>query len=152
MKIEYKDMFLDAKKLDYLCITTNAVLKQESTMLVMGAGIAKAALEREPNLSKEFAKALIKKFPNHPYTVFPDYYLLAHGKYIAFQTKRHWSLNSPIELVINSISKLGMLANKYPNKTFGLPFPGCTNGGLKKESILPYLVDLPNNVIVYDRD
>lgn len=77
------------------------------------------------------------------------YGILLQGKYFAFQTKRNWRDISDIQDVIRSINKLKNGAIKRSDDIFGLPFPAINHGGLNWRDILPYLNDLPDNVIVY---
>lgn len=148
MLLKQGNIFLDDSVLDYICITTNSVLNTKGE-LVMGKGIALAAKKAVPSLPRLFADSIKLKNKSKSDHIQKDYYLVNVGKYIAFQTKRHWREPSPIELVVGSIQRLERLALKYPNFTFGLPFPGVHNGGLTKEQVLPYLHHLPNNVTVY---
>lgn len=133
----------DFDELDYVCVTTNAITKSNG-WLCMGAGIAKEASIREKQLQIEWGKYLREhKLVNRLYG------LLSYGKYIAFQTKLNWKNPSTVEIISYSVDKLNRLALKYPDKTFGLPYPGINNGKLTKEIVYPLLKDLPDNVIIY---
>lgn len=143
MQLVQDDIWSYADKLDYICITTNSIVKTNGC-LVMGAGIAKTAMERNKELPKDFgdqilAKNLAGKF----------YGLLASGKYLAFQTKLHYKDESPLDVVQQSCNLLNRLAKKYPDKSFGLPYPGINNGRLDPKVVYPFLKDLPDNVFVY---
>ena len=138
-----ENIWNDFDSLDYICVTTNAMTKSDGN-LVMGAGIAKQASIKESQLKIVWGnqlreKGLINKL----------YGLLAYNKYIAFQTKLDWKNPSTIEIINYSTNKLKLLAEKYPDKIFGLPYPGINNGKLTKEIVKPLLNDLPNNVVVY---
>lgn len=138
-----KDIWLDFDSLDYVCITTNAMTKSDGN-LVMGAGIAKQASLREKQLKISWGKQLREnKKVNRLYG------LLSYDKYIAFQTKIDWKNPSTVEIISYSVNKLRALANKYPEKLFGLPYPGINNGKLTKQQVEPLLVNLPDNVIIY---
>lgn len=136
-----------ADKLDYVCITTNSVIKQNGE-LVMGAGNALQAKQRVPTLPLDFGNQIKSK------NLQGKFYglLLSHEKYLAFQTKLHYQDESPLDVVSKSVSALERLANKYPDKTFGLPFPAISNGKRTVAEILPMLETLPNNVYVYHLD
>jgi hypothetical protein len=145
MQLIQDDIWDYVNKLDYVCITTNSIVKRDGS-LVMGAGIALAAVHHNPQLPKEFgdqilAKNLAGKF----------YGLLVSQdkKYIAFQTKLHYRDNSPIEVVEKSCEMLGRLAKRYPEQSFGLPYPGISNGKLNPKDVYPFLINLPDNVHVY---
>lgn len=145
-KFKIGDIWKDFDTLDYVCVTTNAMTKSDGN-LVMGAGNAKEASLRNKQLKVEFGKQLrdAKK-------VNRLYGLLAYEKYIAFQTKIDWKNPSTIEIISNSVDMLRRLAQKYPDKTFGLPYPGVTNGKLTVEIVRPLLLSLPNNVTVYSKE
>ena len=143
MILKKGNIFDDYDKLDYVGITTNSILNKKGE-LVMGAGIAKTAKELFPQLPVLFGSQIKAKGVECKY-----YGLLLQGKFLAFQTKRHWKDKSSIDDVIRSINMLKHGAEKYPNKLFGIPFPAINNGGLSISSVLPYLEILPDNVIVY---
>lgn len=129
--------------LDYICITTNSIVKSNGC-LVMGAGNALQASQRVKSLPLDFGTQIREKQVEGQY-----YGLLVSGKYIAFQTKYNYADNSPLELVARSVDALRRLANRYPEKNFGLPFPGISNGKRTVDEILPMLKTLPSNVFVY---
>lgn len=136
-----------ADKLDYVCITTNSIVKQNGE-LVMGAGNALQAKQRVPTLPLDFGDQIKSK------NLQGKFYglLLSHEKYLAFQTKLHYQDESPLDVVSKSVAALERLANKYPDKTFGLPFPGISNGRLSAKVVYPMLLKLPDNVYVYHLD
>lgn len=142
-KFKKQNIWDDFNVLDYICVTTNAIIKSNGN-LVMGAGIAKQASFKEDQLKVIWGKQLQEKG-----LVNKIYGLLAFNKYIAFQTKLDWKNPSTLEIIRYSTNKLKMLAEKYPDKTFGLPYPGVNNGGLSKQIVRPLLLDLPENVTVY---
>lgn len=143
MLLKQRNIWNDHDQLDYICITTNSVVKNNGD-LVMGAGNADQARQRIPNIAKLFGDLIIQKGKH-----MGEYNLVAVGKYIAFQTKIHYSNPSPLEVVQKSCDILNKLARKYPNKTFGLPFPGILNGRLSPKIVYPMLLKLPDNVHVY---
>ena len=130
--------------LDFVCVTTNSILNKKGE-LVMGAGIALEAKNRYPKLPSVFGDKVDRLD-----AVGGDYYILQHKNIIAFQTKRHYRENSPVDLVRKSINRLKFLATFFDDKVFGLPFPAINNGGLKKEDVLPMLLVLPDNVLVFE--
>lgn len=138
-----KNIWDDFDILDYICITTNAITKSDGT-LVMGAGIAKQASLKENQLKIVWGKQLREKS-----LVNKLYGLLSYNKYIAFQTKINWKNPSTLEIISYSVNKLKLLAEKYPDKIFGLAYPGINNGGLTKDMVKPLLLKLPNNVVIY---
>ncbi len=142
-KFKQANIWDDFNELDYICVTTNATLKFDST-LIMGAGCALEAKQKEPNLPYVWGNALLQKN-----LVNKLYGLLSYDKFIAFQTKIYWKNPSTEEIINFSVDKLNRLALKYPNKIFGLPYPGISNGKLSKKIVYPLIKDLPDNVIIY---
>lgn len=143
MKIQIGNIFEHMGEIDYVGITTNSTLNNKGH-LVMGAGNAKQAKEICPELPNVFGGQINKGCGNLGF-----YGLLKYDKYFALQTKLHWRDKSPIKVVSLSICKLNLAANKNPDKVFGVPFPAINNGGLKEKDVLPMLLSLPDNVIVF---
>lgn len=144
MKLVQGNIWEFENKLDYVCITTNSIVKRDGS-LVMGAGIAKEANLKVNGLAKDFGQQILNK------NLHGDFYglLLAKEKYIAFQTKLHYKNESPLDVVERSCEMLERLSKRHPEKSFGLPFPGVSNGRLSPKVVYPFLVKLPDNVIVY---
>lgn len=144
MILKQGNIFDDEDSLDFVCITTNSILNKHGE-LIMGAGVAKAAKELHNDLPKLFGEAIKHK------DKISGFYgmILVKDKYVAFQTKIHWKDRSPIDVVKKSVEMLNRTALKYNDKTFGLPFPAITNGGLSVDLVRPLLDKLPDNVIVY---
>ena len=140
-----KDIWEDFEILDYVCITTNSYINSDGN-LCMGAGIALQAKKHNPDLPKVWGKIIRDKKLRSK-----EYNLLSHDKYIAFQTKFNYKDPSPVDLIERSTNKLMRLALKYPDKTFGLAYPGINNGQLTKDIVAPLLEQLPLNVTVYSR-
>ena len=137
-----------AHNLNFICITTNSILNKNGE-LVMGKGNAKEAKAFAPNLPKDFGDQIKA---NNLDGKFYGLLVSQNKKFIAFQTKFHWLDNSPIELVEKSCDMLHRLAKKYPDQSFGLPFPGINNGRLRPKDVYPFLQKLPDNVYVYHLD
>lgn len=144
-KFKVVDIWNDFHILDYVCITTNSIIKVNGN-LCMGAGVALEASDREPLLKSEWAKQIKAKN-----AVGGIYGLLSYGKYIAFQTKTDYRKPSTVEIISHSVEKLKRLAEKYPDKHFGLPYPGINHGKLTKQIVQPLLESLPDNVTVYSK-
>jgi hypothetical protein len=125
---------------DWLCITTNGVIRKDGTA-VMGRGIALQAKERIPEIDKFLASSLTVK----------GNVVAVLGRHdnkwiIAFPTKHHWKDDSTIELIRTSAIQLKAHFDKQIVKpTVLLPRPGCANGNLRwtdvKRVIEPILDD-----------
>lgn len=115
------DMEADAR-----CVTTNSVIRKDGT-LVMGAGIAKQAAIRHPDLPARIA-SLIRVFGNWPF-YFPDLCVMT------FPTKEDWRNPSIPELIKDSAQRATWLADAHKLKRILLPRPGCDRGGLDWEDV-----------------
>lgn len=141
------NMWDDYHKADLFLITTNSFVKNGK--LVMGAGIAKEAKNRFPDLPLQAGKRILKQCGN-----LNSYGLLVSenwpkNKIGLFQTKRNWQDKSSIEIIKRSLYDLDFWLIGRDDKIVCLPFPGIGNGGLSREEILPLLEFLPDNVWVY---
>lgn len=122
-----------------LVFTANSVLKADQR-LVMGAGIAKAVRDRYPGVDTFFGKGLAKHALMKPES--HDKYGLLRGVYhgqsiAALQTKYNWKNDSPLDLIEYSLDKLVVIAREYDE--VHMTIPGCGNGGLSKEHVMPLL-------------
>lgn len=129
----------------WLVIPTNGIRK-ENGEAVMGAGLAKEAAERYPDLPRLLGERL--KIGNYIY-FFHTY------KVVTFPTKNHWKDPSDLELIIKSAVQLlkDMQAFRRQGRDvkFYLPKIGCGLGGLEWHNVWgavrPYL-DEPEFVFV----
>lgn len=132
---------------DLTCITTNNVITRAG--LVMGAGIAKTAVEQHPNIDLRQLAATTIRASGQPseYGFLPLPEPAAH--LALFQTKRHFRDPSDLNLIRQGVDGLRAYAHANPTQTIALPFPGIGFGGLHPNTVQPLLVDLPDNVIVW---
>lgn len=116
------------------CVTTNAVIKP-SGYLVMGAGIAKKAARRFPELPYLFAQKIDER-GNHVHII---------EKYgiCSFPTKHHWKDPSDINLILRSCRELVCFTKKWDYVL--LPRPGCNNGGLEWDTVRAVIEPLLHN-------
>jgi hypothetical protein len=112
----------------------------------MGAGNAKEMRDKYPGVDKWAAEQIAGK--NGKYGLI----ISQRARIGLFQTKYHWRDPSPVELIEYSRAELYKYAVENPNQLIGLPFPGIGHGGRKISEILPIIISLPNNVIVYMRN
>lgn len=126
-----------------IVITTNCILNNIGD-LVMGAGVAKAAKEKWPELpnlfgkqQKEFGYLTPRLLTYH--TTFGEggWPLLIFG----VPTKIHWKDNSNLNLIQNSIIELVQYHNSYnkQGKKCLIPKLGCSNGGLNWDDVRPIM-------------
>ena len=124
----------------YIVIPTNGIVKANGEA-VMGAGMAKEAAARFPNLPKELGVRLNK-------TGNRNYYFKEYGV-LTFPTKHDWKDPADIQLITRSAAQLGqdleVLRRQDRNLRYFLPQVGCGLGGLKwadvREAVKPYLED-----------
>jgi len=123
----------------YTAVTTNGIIKRNGD-LVMGAGIAKQAVQRFPRLPRILAQH-VKARGNIPC-------LVPECKIISFPTKHNWRNPSDPNLIIQS-ARLAM--DLLPKDcTCAMSRPGCGNGSLKWEQVKPLIEDiLDDRFIVY---
>jgi hypothetical protein len=88
----------------------------------MGAGCAREAAERFPELPRELG-FLLREFGTNVFR-FPTYHL------ITFPTKRHWSQRSDLDLIRRSAFSLAWMQAEFGLGPVVLPRPGCGLGGL----------------------
>ncbi len=131
------------KPLNILCITTNSEIW--NAMNIMGAGIAKEAKLRFPDLPRLMAAAIVIK--GNPY-----YLIELPQQLIALQTKYNWRDPSPLDLVEESIKRLGKLASENKTWIYHTAKPGCGFGGLSFHKQVKPLLNkyCGDNVMVWD--
>lgn len=136
-------------EVDLFLITTNATLKRNGA-LVMGRGIARQARDRFPGLDAALGKQIL--------TVCGDqgvYSLLVSPRWPkarlgAFQVKRHYSQPASLALIRHSVAALCAWCAEYPDALVALNFPGIGNGRLCREVVLPIVMQLPNQVTIWE--
>jgi hypothetical protein len=124
---------------DYIAVTTNDRIKNNGC-LVMGAGIAKQAATRYPELPKRLAKH-VKECGNIP--------KICHDiGIVSFPTKYDWKNPSDIDLIKQSAN---VLMQQIPKgKTVAMSRPGCGNGNLEWSDVKTILEPiLDDRFIIY---
>lgn len=113
---------------DAICITTNGFVKKDGSA-VMGAGVAKAAKEKFPDITFDLA-SYIKENGNKVQII---KWLAYKGKEIAivaYPTKHNFWEKSDINLIVKSAWQLKDLTDCYQWNKVIVPRPGCSNGKL----------------------
>lgn len=131
----------DAPPGAWIGITTNGVVKADGS-LVMGAGVAREALDRFPGLDAELGR-LVRSCGNEVFGVH-----VKGRSLFSFPTKDHWRDQSYPYLIALSARALARVAADLPNDTFYLPRPGCGMGGMRWADVKPLIDFLPDNVII----
>lgn len=131
----------DQRKGFIILITTNGFLKKDGTG-VMGAGVAKQAAERYPELPRLLGESLKCR---------GNVVSLLLGHIASFPVKRVWMEDADLKLIRKSTKRLKMIAELNPNKKFVTVKAGCGNGNLRWEKVKPIMEQLPDNVFVIDK-
>lgn len=125
-----------------IVITTNGYIKKDGTG-VMGAGVAKQAAEKYPELPRLLGESLQARGNVVSPLTFRIY---------AFPVKHEWMDRADIRLIRKSARKLKQLAEEHPNIKYVTVRPGCGNGRRDWETeIKPIMVQLPDNVFVINK-
>lgn len=115
---------------DYRVITTNGVYACEwgtrRPRLVMGAGVARQAAERFPDLPYTLG-AHVLRYGNRAFVLHAE-------RLITCPTKDDWKKPAIPELVDQSLAQVVAIADKYALRSVAMPRPGCGLGGLDWET------------------
>lgn len=130
------------KYYDYIGFTANSCLNAKKE-LVMGAGNAKICKEMYPSAPAIFGGKIANLSEFNIKTSI-------HLGVFALQTKTDWRKKSDVNLVKRSIGRLKDFGIAYPDLKLACPFPGISHGGLRREEILPMLLELPDNIHIWE--
>jgi len=133
---------------DAVVITTNGYVRKDGAA-VMGRGIALEAAQRYPGLEYELGEKL-RNFGNHTY---PFFYndkqdLLTLPVKPTFFGPNHqpgWKAKAQLPIILQSISEMLILVNRYHWMDILMPRPGCGFGQLKWEDVKPKIESLLDN-------
>jgi hypothetical protein len=146
MKLAQGDMWSAYDQADLFLVTTNHVVTRDDK-LVMGAGIARQALDRFPDLDKALGKAVLGAGTPYGLLVSPHW---PRAKLGAFQTKGEWKAGARGALIDFSTHMLLEWCEEHPTAQVHLNMPGVGLGGLPREVVLPILEPLPDTVTVWE--
>lgn len=131
-------------KATVICITTNEIVKKDGS-LVMGRGVAKQCLDRNPGVEFEFGSLITEN--GSKFQVLKTIDSLSLRLLAMFPVKQHWNQPAKLTIIQRSAQELGLIASQAQNAIFVLPRPGCGNGGLNWDEVKPVIEFLlPNNV------
>lgn len=147
MILKSGDMWRAWRCCDLFCITTNATIKKNGS-LVMGAGIARQARDKFLGVDLALGRIISGLDGDYGLLVSPQW---PSKKLAAFQTKRHWREPSEVDLIVLSTNHLLGWALRHPDCRIALNFPGIGHGGLSRADVLNIVEILPNNVQVWER-
>ncbi len=131
-----------------ICILTNNTITSNGRN-VMGAGIAKEALDRNPNLDIQCANCI----KNNNYILGID--KITGATLFRFPTKNDVWFDSRLDVIENSLKELKYVAMLNKNYKIYLPRPGCGCGGLDWEiqvkSLCEKYLDKLNNIYIVSK-
>jgi len=159
------DMWETYEDADLFLITTNSTLRKDGA-LVIGQGIAWQAKERFPGLDLALGRqiqttcgspsvSLRACAERSEVTGLGEYGLLISprwpaAKLGAFQVKRHYSQPASLELIQRSTATLCVWCAEHPDAGVHLNFPGVGYGRLRREEVLPIIIQLPDQVTIWE--
>lgn len=139
MRETYGDMWAYDKRENFIiCVTTNGFIKLNGEG-VMGAGCAKEAADRYPDLPRLLGQSLKLR---------GNVVSLLTNQILSFPVKHKWDEKADPRLIQRSAENLTARATAHPFLKYILPRPGCGNGKLLWVDVKPLLVSLPDNVFV----
>ena len=152
---ERGDMFSVWGKTDLFLFTSNPIVNKQG-LAVMGRGIAKQLSDKVPTIRKAFADYLKRSSGEYAVADLGEYTIGTATQRVGyFMVKHHWRDNAQLDIIEKSVNELisyhtlrdgsGRVVGRYD-----LNFPGIGNGGLKREDVLPILMQLPDNVHVWE--
>lgn len=121
---------------EWIAITTNGIIKANGHA-VMGAGLAKQAATRYPELPSWLGERLTR-FGNRPHC-------FRSIRLISFPTKDNWNQPSSLQLITDSLHAIRTILDHEHIARLYCPRPGCGLGQLEwtvvKETIAPFVDD-----------
>lgn len=135
------DIWAYHRKGHIIVVTTNGTIKNDGRA-VMGAGVARQALDRYRELDRFLGHSL-KTQGNHVF-YFPD------KRILTLPVKHNWWETADLELIDRSLDELLRIAPKS-DKEICMTRPGCGNGGLDWQDVMPLLLGrIRNDYIIVD--
>lgn len=126
-------------------VTTNGQVRKDGRA-VMGAGVAKAAAQRYPDIERLLGAAL-REHGNHVHAFFcPTGRIIAqYDHVITFPTKEHWRDPSTLSLIERSAREMAELFSNPRYESWGtvvMPRPGTGRGGLRWDEVRPVIAPI----------
>jgi len=137
------------------CITTNGFVKSNGRA-VMGAGVAKEARSRIPDIDLSLGRSIRKHGNVVARIAGPDKVPYHHQNVLAFPVKHVWWEQADLELIRSSAVQLSRLIDQHIGIDLPvyLPKPGCGNGGLTWPAVrgtLADVLDQHRNLYIIDK-
>lgn len=125
---------------EIIAITTNGIVKANGHA-VMGAGLAKQAAERYPDLPRWLGQR-IRQDGNHPY-FFPAIRL------VSFPTKFDWKQPADVHLIQDSLRLIRDLMEQAHLPRLFCPRPGCGLGQLDWQTVKHMIEPLVDDRFIF---
>lgn len=135
MRIVRGDLWEYHRRGAWAVIPTNTTVRANGTA-VMGAGLAKQAVERFPELAQRYGQALVTRSEREREQ--PAYFF--EERLILFPTKRDWKQPSCLKLVKCNLELLAHHVAGWES-SLAVPLLGCGLGGLDWEREVRPLVE-----------
>jgi hypothetical protein len=139
------DVFFDT---DVFMITTNPIIRKDGAV-VMGRGIAAQAKERYPTLPYDFADQLKNLHPEVDQRNVGFIGKYEETSIYWFMVKNHWKEEASLNIIRESVFQL-QYGFDWRDIRVDLNFPGIGNGRLNRQSVLPLLKELPDNIHIWE--
>lgn len=142
----------------WIVITTNIGWRRDGTN-PMGAGVARVASEKYPDLSRWYGEKCQKygsKTPVMPYFE-GRFFLFPTKKLNFFQPWLSWKSDADLDLIRKSCRQLVKLADLLTERgdlliQIGMPLPGCGNGNLTVHQVMPIVTkELDDRFVLLDQ-
>lgn len=146
---------------DLFLFTSNPIVNKQG-LAVMGRGIAKQLADKVPYIRKDFADYLHKSRGAYPMAVLGSYVIDGVTQRVGyFMVKTHWAEAAKLDVIADSVdaliaclTELHWFTEEVEGDPFNfrvdLNFPGIGNGKLKREEVLPLLLELPEYVHIWE--
>lgn len=131
IQVSEEENYVKSHRLGYICIPTNGRYNSGG-LAVMGAGLAKDAANKFPELPEKLGR-LLMNFNNQVFR-------FSKEKIFIFPTKNDWREKSNLDIITKSCRQLRTLVdiNKIHRPIY-LPKVGCGLGGLSWNKVEPIL-------------
>lgn len=154
-KIVREELWKDPGRPGLIAVTTNAVVRLSGSLLVMGAGAARQAVDRIPGVAQEAGElvARIRETTgkhNYGFLVVREPTTKKCGFGI-FQVKDHYEEAASLALIAQSCRDLAAWCLSEPECQVRMNYPGIGLGKLTMDEVLPALEILLQKVTVCHR-
>lgn len=121
---------------DILNDSAHALVNPVNCVGVMGKGLAKQFADRWPEMEKRYQAACERQQirVGHP--------AIDRGQkpwIIAFPTKNHWRHKTQLDWVVQGLSRVETMIDRYGIMSIAVPALGCGEGGLRWPKVAPAL-------------